>query len=137
MGDQGSSLKVSARQLTCELWSPGHTEPPAATTPPPRGIWWLSPGFGGKRDKQVVGAVIQARHHAIWGPGTPPRTPDGTTRSGSVESSLFFFLSSRGMCRLLMSSAVSFFSSSSLSPVKGLWHKECVPSTGVLRGLAL
>ena len=38
MGDQGSSLKVSIRQLTCGVCSPGHTEPPAA--PPPRGIWW-------------------------------------------------------------------------------------------------
>ena len=51
MGDQGSSLKVSIRQLTCGVCSPGHTEPPAA--PPterhlvaPR----LSPGFGGRRD---------------------------------------------------------------------------------------
>lgn len=68
----------------------------------------LSPGFGGWRDEQVVGAVTRARHYPIWGPWTPPRTPDGTTRSGGVESSLFF-LSPRGMCRLLMSTAVSFF----------------------------
>ena len=56
----------------------------------------------------MVGAVIRARHHPIWGPWTPPRTPDGATRSGGVESSLFF-LSPRGMCPLLMSTAVSFF----------------------------
>ena len=39
----------------------------------------------------MVGAVIRARHHPIWGPWMPPRTPDGATRSGGVESSLFFF----------------------------------------------
>ena len=56
----------------------------------------------------MVGAVIWARHHPTWGPRTPPRTPDGATRSRGVERSLFF-LSPRGMCRLLMSTAVSFF----------------------------
>lgn len=137
MGDQGSSLKVSARQLTCEVWSPGHTEPPAATTPPLRGIWWLSPGFGGKRDKQVEGAVIQARHHAIWGPGTPPRTPDGTTRSGGVESSLFFFFKLKWHVPIAHVKCSFFLFVHHLF----LWRKgfgtECVPSTGVLRGLAL
>ena len=91
----------------------------------------LSPGFGVKRDKQVVGAVIRARYHPIWGPGTPPRTPDGTTRSRGVESSLF--LSPRGMCRLLMSTAVSFFFFIVSSPVKGPGHRVCAQHWGLQR----
>ena len=125
----GSSSAGSALPATLS-----HERPPPHPRPRERRLVAprLSPGFGGKRDKQVVGAVIRARYHPILGPGTPPRTPDGTTRSRGVESSLF--LSPRGTCRLLMSTAVSsFFFSVSFSGERASAQRVCAQHWGPQR----